>query len=160
MRSLWNTRFTNGNLSCTLILLLAFVAGCDSSKTIHDGPVQLPGGAWTSIPTSEFRASHPDIELCIELDGTYDDPGTLQSGVLARSDGGLVTAESRIVNDAGRVIALPRPGTLWQGKRASLCFRQRIDSAGPPFHRAEIRPTAPLTIRRITWFTGERRPFP
>jgi hypothetical protein len=95
----------------------------------------------------------------IELDGLYADPRPLQPGVLAKSGGNVVTAESRIVNDSGRTTALAMTGVR-HGDNTSLCFRQRIDSGGPAFHRAEIRPTAPLTIRRLTWFTGERRPFP
>jgi hypothetical protein len=35
-------RVTDGKICCALAVLLALASACDSSKTIHDGPMQLP----------------------------------------------------------------------------------------------------------------------
>jgi hypothetical protein len=163
MRRLWTTRmaaipFASSRFLWASTLLLAIVGGCDTERTIRDGPLEFPGGVWTSVPTSEFRASGSDGDLCLEVDGAKYDMLLLQPGVLTKVGGGTVTVEGRLVTDS-ESIALAHPNTLSGGSWRSLCFPQSPQMGDRTFRTAQIRPTAPLTVRRITWWSGKRRPF-
>lgn len=138
-------------------LLLAIVGGCDTERTIRDGPLEFPGGVWTNVPTSEFRVSGPDSDLCLEVDGAKYDM-LPQPGVLTKVGGGTVTVEGRLVTDS-EPITLAHPNTLSGGSWLSLCFPESPQMGDRTFHTVQIRATAPLTVRKITWWSGKRRPL-
>ncbi|HEX7794240.1 MAG TPA: hypothetical protein VF456_07820 [Vicinamibacterales bacterium] len=139
-------------------LLLVIVTGCDTEKAIQDGPLQLPAGVWTSVSTNEFRVSGPDGDLCLEMDGAQYELLPMQAGVLRKVGGGTVTAEGRLVLDS-QSIAFAKPNSLSGGGGKRICFPQSPQMGDRTFHTVEIRPTAPLTVRKIIWWSGKRRPF-
>jgi hypothetical protein len=146
-----------GSSAVARTLLIAALAACKSTSTIHDGPIRLQPGVWTTVSTKPFHVSGPRSELCLEVDTDASQRWIIDT--LIGPGGVAINIRLRIGADSGAMVNLDAPGTLRGAGKPFLCFRQVSQMGDRTFHRVDLLSKSPTVVRSITWWSGKASAF-
>jgi hypothetical protein len=138
-----------------LCALLAHLAACTGPTTLNSAPARIAENRWTRVSVKEFSEKGPSGELCVIPTGRYL-PDPSMPGVLTDRDGVRIALQARLVDKAEHAVSLSAPSTIDAGEEQRLCFDQPPGMHGAVFQAIELKASAPLVVKSITWRSGQR----
>lgn len=154
----WTRVHHRAPLAVAGIILIGFLPGaCSQTKILSNAGVLVTSSQWTRFSTAGLRVRGRIAEVCFRLPQNYTisagSPGTIKD-----ASGKPVSISARFIAADESAVSIGSP-VLLAGNTYRACFEDRNDAISREFTAIELLGSDTLTIREVTWWSGNRHGF-